>query len=535
LLPASAAAQSFAAPTDHFELDGQVVNSVTGEPVPNALVEIPGFHVDFSDAEGKFTFAGLPAGQTIVTARKPGFLNRGELGNPLGGADASVQIPSGRVVRVKLTPESIVFGEVKTPEGDPAEGVTVLAQRWAVAEGHRQLQSFRSASTDDQGRFRIAELPPGKYLLLFAPTDQGTTLQRITRNLTREASGFGRQFYPGVPDASEAAVFELRGGAHQQIVQKLARQRLFQISGVLHGIGSEPLGINVFLQGSSQEVAQQSASVNPKTGEFRISGVPPGNYLLTAMAFLRPLPDGSAPEQQPQRPMTAALPLNVTSDLANVSLSFGSGVVVDVLLKDESSDHNAAHQIQVQLIQKDFQGQRWYVTLPPPPGPSRPPGPSHEGVRFEDITPGVYTVEAFAPQGYVSELRCGPADLLRDDLVLAPGAAPPPIEVTLRDDSASLTVSLKTKNAPAGIIFYSRDFPKRSLLMMYFPGAGSIAPPPLPPGAYDVLAVSDPTDLEFRNPRAMEKYLAHATSITLQPREQKEISLDVVDFEEPAP
>src|SRR5262249_10279413 len=135
--------------------------------------------------------AGLPGGHMVVTARKPGFLNRGELGNLLGGADASVQIPSDRPVTVKLTPEGILFGEVKTPEGDPAQGVTVVVQRWTVAEGHRQLQTFKSASTDDQGSFRIAELPPGRYLLLFAPIDQGTTLQRISRKLKREASGFG--------------------------------------------------------------------------------------------------------------------------------------------------------------------------------------------------------------------------------------------------------------------------------------------------------------------------------------------------------
>ena len=534
LLPASAA-QSLAVGTDHFELHGQVVNSLTGEPVPNALVEIPGSQADFSNADGKFTLAGLPAGRTIVTARKPGFLNRGELGTLFGGADASIQIPSERPVIVKLTPESILFGEVKTLEGDPAEGVTVLAQRWTVVEGHRQLQTFKTASTDDQGSFRIAELPPGKYLLLFAPADEGTRLHQIPRKLKREAGGFGREFYPGVPDASEAAVFELRGGAHQHVVQKLARQRLFQISGVLHGLVGEPLGINVNLQSSSQDVAQQSASVNPKTGEFRISGVPPGNFLLTAMAFPRPLPsangpDGSTQEQPPRQPppMMAALPLNVTSDLAGVSLSFGSGVSLDVVLRDESSDQTALHQVDIRLIQKDFQDQQRAVTVPPPPGLPR------ADTRFEGISPGVYTVEALAPQGYVSELHCGSVDLLRDDLVLAPGAAPPPIEVTLRDDPASLTVSLKAGDSAVAIVVYSPDFPKRSLLVAYFPGTTSLALS-LPPGTYDVFAASDPGDLEYRSPRAIEKYLPHATSITLQPREKKEVALDVVDLQESAP
>jgi Carboxypeptidase regulatory-like domain len=533
LLPASAATQSLTVSPDQFELLGQVLNSVTGEPVSNALVEIPGLRATFSDADGKFTFAGLPAGQTIVTARKPGFLNRGELGNPFGGADAAVQVPSGRLVTVKLTPESILFGEVKSPEGDPAEGITILAQRWSVVEGHRQLQTVKTTSTDDQGGFRIAELPPGKYLLLFAPADEGTRLRRVTHKPKREDRGFGRQFYPGVPDATEAAVFELRGGAHQHVVQKLARQHLFQISGVLHGIVGETLGINVNLQTSSMDAAQHSARVNPKTGEFQVSGVPPGNYLLTAMAFPRPPlasngSDSSTPEQQPSRPMTAALPLNVTSDLSGVTLSFG-GVSLEVVLKDESSDHNVLHQIYVRLVQKDFQNQQRDVMLPPPPGAAP------ADTRFADISPGVYTVEAFTSLGYVSELHCGSADLLRDDLVIAPGAAYPPIEVTLRDDSAMLTVSLKAKDAAAAIVVYSRDFPKRSLLTVYDPGAASAALPPLPPGSYDLLALSNPSDLEYHNPRAMEKYLPRATSITLRPRENKEISLDVAEVEEPLP
>jgi hypothetical protein len=137
--------------------------------------------------------------------------------------------------------------------------------------------------------------------------------------------------------------------------------------------------------------------------------------------------------------------------------------------------------------------------------------------------------QTLAPLTYVAESRCGSLDLLRDDLVLAPGSAPPPIEVTLRNDVAQLTVGLKQESRPAAILVYSSEYPRRSVLMPFSRGSATVSFPSLPPGPYQVLALANVGDLEYRNPVAMEKYLAHAASLTLQPHDHSTVSVDIFD------
>src|SRR5713226_3786595 len=60
---------------DKYSLRGVVVNSVTGEAIRGALVQIfiNGQRSILTGPDGKFQFDGLPAGQTSITVRKPGF------------------------------------------------------------------------------------------------------------------------------------------------------------------------------------------------------------------------------------------------------------------------------------------------------------------------------------------------------------------------------------------------------------------------------------------------------------------------------
>jgi hypothetical protein len=53
----------------------------------------------------------------------------------------------------------------------------------------------------------------------------------------------------------------------------------------------------------------------------------------------------------------------------------------------------------------------------------------------------------------------------------------------------------------------------------------------LAPGRYYVIAASSAGTLEFRNPLAMEPYLAHATEVTLGPRSNVTVSAEVQELE----
>src|SRR5438309_10973849 len=68
---------------DKYSLTGTVVNSVTGEAIRGALVQIymNGQSSRLTGPNGKFQFAGLIAGQTSITVRKPGFFSEEALDN----------------------------------------------------------------------------------------------------------------------------------------------------------------------------------------------------------------------------------------------------------------------------------------------------------------------------------------------------------------------------------------------------------------------------------------------------------------------
>jgi hypothetical protein len=135
--------------------------------------------------------------------------------------------------------------------------------------------------------------------------------------------------------------------------------------------------------------------------------------------------------------------------------------------------------------------------------------------------------------GYVASLRCGSVDLLRDDLTIAPGSAPPPIEVTLRSDSAQITVTLTGGPSAASLVVYSQGYPRRSILAPLYNGNASVAN--LAPGAYQLLALKDASELEYRNPAVMEKYLVHAIPVTLQPGDNAAVRLEIQEPPESRP
>jgi len=187
----------------------------------------------------------------------------------------------------------------------------------------------------------------------------------------------------------------------------------------------------------------------------------------------------------------------------------------------ENTRGNGAHQISLQMTPQEFPQSTSSIMIPPNPSDQRAP------TRFSGLAPDTYAVSGWPNgSGYIASMRCGSVNLLRDDLTLALAAAPPPIEVTLRDDGAQLTVKTMENGRPAiaGVVIFSREYPKRTLLAgsVYSTSISNLAP-----GTYHVMAMRGAESLEFRNPIAMERYLAHAREVNLGPRGDVTIEVEV--------
>jgi hypothetical protein len=498
--------------TDNFELSGTVINAATGEPVSRALVQMQASteRAQFAGADGTFVFKKLARGRYNLTASKPGFFSQQQLGRWSAWRNSFQDVPSEKDVVLKLTPEGIIYGEVKNESGEPVEGITVRAQRWQTENGRKTLQNARDAATDDEGNFRLAELLPGSYHLSFVPANRGGWVIYDKLNRKKQMDqGYGAQFYPGVPDVESATAIELRAGAAVHITEALSRQRVFEVAGVVRG--ATPVGgFNLALMNAGGDMVQRTVRIDPKSGEFQIPGVPAGTYMLTASAQA---PNENVP-QELQVQLTATQLIHLKSDLAGLVLDLGRGISMEVQVYGGIPPAGTANgpQVMVQLISKEFLQNSRGTIVPPQKGEQR------SAARIEDVSPGTYTVEASPNQpAYIASLRCGSVDLLRDDLTITPGAVLPPIEVTLEKDGAQLSVKVMEKGQPAAaaVVIYSEEYPRRSV-QTQTNETGSFSQGNLAPGTYQVIAVKDALDLEFRNPAAMKRYLEHASAVTLQ-------------------
>ena len=425
-----------------------------------------------------------------------------------------MDLPSTVALTIDLDPEAIFYGEVKNELGEPVEGVTVRAQRWQINNGHRQLMNAGSdTATDDEGKFRIAELPASDYQLAFVPSSRNgwVNYDKLTASHHVE-QGYGMQFYPGVPDSASAATLHLRAGDQLHVTQTLSRQRLFEVSGVIRGV---PSG-----DGLSLELTSDSGDTCPKIRASR-----PENRAIPNSWRSRRLVSTSASSQIPKpgtqevTNLTASLPIFVHSDFSGAVITLGQTISIPIQLRDEipPDPKNYPHRVTVQLLSKEFHQMSLAIMVPD----GRPGGKEVKDqlARIEDIPPGTYSVEAqLHHPGYIAALRCGTLDLLREDLLIAPSSTPPPIEVTIRDDPAQLQVTLidAAQSPNPGIILYSEDFPRFSFLMQPA-GNGQFQLYSIPPGRYAIVAVPNASELEFREPTVMRPYLTHATAITLSP------------------
>ena len=163
---------------------GQVIDGISGEPIPEAIVRMsmPAFLATLpttprgqvmADADGRFFFTDLPAGEYYLAATRDGYLTgaygqrranaRGEL-LPLKEGERRTDV----VLRVWKY--AVIGGTVIDEAGEPVVGVAVRALVKDVVAGHTRFgtesYSVPSTLTDDRGAFRLSRVQPGTYAVV---------------------------------------------------------------------------------------------------------------------------------------------------------------------------------------------------------------------------------------------------------------------------------------------------------------------------------------------------------------------------------
>jgi Carboxypeptidase regulatory-like domain len=500
-----------------YNIDGVVVNSATGAPVNAALVQaiFQGARSSvLTQPDGKFHLTDVPQGPLNVSVEKPGFFSEQQLPQDFNMRTQLVAGPDTPFLVLKLVPEGVIYGRITDPDGLPVENLRVALLYGSVSDGRKNwLQRFGGQTTED-GEFRIFGIPPGSYYLRAGQNfDQASRAQ----------GSFPVTYYPGRPDRDSAAVIDITPGAEVRADFYVAPTRFYRISGTVAGYS---LGSQVSVQLLSSEIGGTNPGVvvNKATGAFRGPSVPAGVYVLRALTT-------TGNEQ-----LRASVFLNVDTDIPGVHLALAPSVTIPVNVHSEMT-HNtnatalngAAQQqppsVNVRLFsQTAFAGDQAAFA-----GMGLDGRPESRSLAVRNLEPGTYRAQ-ITPNGlgYVASAFCGGANLLNEDLTVAPGSPIQPIEVVLRDDFASLGVSVSSDGHPSqAVVLLIPEQVQRSAINIRVDQTGHGQSSSVPPGEYRALAVDRSVDLAYRNSEVMREYAGREQFVRLPPGGHDSLNLEL--------
>jgi hypothetical protein len=233
---------------------------------------MPGVTISLTRGDESFTATTDRFGRFAVSGLQPGTYHP-ELIPPPGTRvqeffPQTIELLDARgcaAFAVGLEPDGRVKGRVVDAGGRGVRGLTVGLRVPAVAKGAPALATHFQALTDPDGRFEIAGVPPGRFLL------------------AAESGQSSRIFYPGVSEEAKAERFEVRSGA-RVTVRDFRLQDVLRISGVAVDAGRVPLeGVRVYLRDTSEDGVIVSLAVTTDwSGRFVISAPATQDYLLFA-------------------------------------------------------------------------------------------------------------------------------------------------------------------------------------------------------------------------------------------------------------
>lgn len=294
------------APAGTAVISGRVTEADSGRPIRRAIVQVLGrsigrdSRVTATDDDGAFVVRELPAGDFIVSARKPGYVSAtfGAAGSapapgmpgggPMGGGGA---FDTGDTIKlsdrqafdradIALQRGGVITGRVIDEFGDPVldARVSILRRRWV--RGKPQLVSAgANTQTNDIGEYRAYGLAPGDYYV------SATMSGEFSRAVSTAESGYAPSFHPGTPDVNGAQAIRVAPGMQSQADIALQPVRLGRVLGVLLDGSGRPASSGRVMGRRLDEDVQAmfdnrvQASVK-SDGTFTVPGLAPGRYLL---------------------------------------------------------------------------------------------------------------------------------------------------------------------------------------------------------------------------------------------------------------
>ena len=569
MAPALLAAQEQPEPAQTPEnasvtIHGVVRNAASGQPLPRALVRIEG-DTDtgaLTDGDGRFEIPRVPLGPQAIQVVKPGFRDRPFSANA-AVADEAIGPAHNVLVAAEmpdlvftLAPTCAIHGHVELSTGDPAQGIEINLLRRTADGGRAIWQQAGTVKTNSEGAYRFAGLADGEYAMYTEPAmDSEPAANPMEAGGGIARRGYASIFYPDAHDLAGAAKIRLSGGEQAQANLTLTLESF------------QPVTVTPVFPRAGQQVATESPGMtystlvvadaeghqlpyrpnyDPKTLTI-LALLPDGTYTLYVAAIppLRIESVGSnsgAARRTDAGPLVGAVDFSVVGHaLPNLRLplsAFHHNSVNLSITRTASSPatpgaaQNSAGPITVMLSRTGewiMDGVMSAYANGSSPGPMEPvytmPGSDwvHTSIGLKGLCESSFTA--------------GGANLAREPVILGLSGSAAPMELTLRDDCASLSLSLPQSltaqdsgEEPFYTVYVVPDFDFTGDVQpstLRTSTGGSITLENLTPGSYRVYTFTGPARLEYRNPAALAALPNPGQQVTLSPGSTSNLVLEV--------
>lgn len=533
--------------TDHVR--GVVLNSVDHNPVPRVLIVSDDQRMaTLSDSEGRFSFdirrrpssgnnsllpgvsaqfprmrLGTQFTNGFLYLRKPGYVSAGV---PLRLSPDSNT--TSEEIEIKITPACVIQGHLSVSTGNPPPGLFVQLLNRQIQFGIELWTPAGGARVNSRGDFRFPDLAPGDYKIMTTAWTEESL--RGMPSHPDQSFGYKPAFYGEALDLASTSAIHLRAGDTAEADLNVRGGTFYHVSVPLSHAESGGVNVSVGIQG-------EESGYN-LTYDFQTQAIegflPNGAYDIRVSAYGQQPSSGRGRVEVNGRPVNGA-PITLVPDgqiRVIVHQQFTgvqpepsyTGPVTPANLRGRTGPPRS---VEVYL--------RPYASNGPGANLKNLPNPSDDNLVLDNVQEGKYRVFANPYRGYVSAITANGVDLLRQPLIVGPGGASDPIEITLRDDSASLSGTLSLPNG--------QTEPASQVVVTFIPlntNAGATAPqagafqgrfsmPNLAPGQYLVLASSVPQPaINYLDENVVRRLQSHGTTVTLAPGDKQEIQVPLL-------
>jgi protocatechuate 3,4-dioxygenase beta subunit len=501
--------QTSVSPQEKCTISGTVFSAADGQPLRDAVISLReagsvGSSTSVvTDAGGHFEAKEVTPGRYFLTASHAGYVSMQYGQKTPDEPGRMLELRPGQAVRdisFKLIRGAVISGHVYSEDGEPVERVQVRAERYGFFQGKRRLMPTGFAQTDDRGKYRIFDLPPGKYYI----SATGSPIQ-YSGSLSYEPT-----FYPGVVDVSQASPATVQAGNEFPDVDfTIQRVRTFHLRGRVTGaaVGPAVTRAILYVEVNTGPLGNFGFGGNVKDaqGDFDISGVRPGTYDLIARLSYRGY------TYQARQPVTV-----VDSDVDGIQLVLTPGATLQGVIQTEGS-------VDLSKVR---------VFLNPPNGvmfgSSGNAAVSPDGsLEFDSIPDGHYLVRIFGlPQNaYVKSATLGNEDVLDKGFDISNGQSPGnslKIVVGANGGQISGTVMLDGKPFTSALVTLLPADSARLSNDLWFKSAatdqyGNFTLSGIRPGDYRLFAWEKNTEGEERDPAFISQFKDQGQEVQVGP------------------